>query len=117
MKEDNGTALIGALWFFSAVVLAALFISAAVQGALTLGHILLTFVILGLAVTGTVYLFSVATDVGFVEKRKRDVTDRLLENMSDAELMELKRRLSDVEVSDSPLTEYISDDGELVARY
>jgi hypothetical protein len=45
------------------------------------------------------------------EKRKRERLDSVLRNMSDDELMSLKRRLSEGDFGDEPM---IDDDGELI---
>ena len=110
MTEESRSTLTFALWLFTGVVLVALFISAAAQGELTPAHVVLASVLLGLAVVGTPLILRMkASD----EKPKRRV-DALLDNLSDDDLLELKRRLADVE--DEPLADYVGDDGELVRR-
>jgi uncharacterized damage-inducible protein DinB len=116
MSEDNRAALTGGLWFFSALVLVALFISAAVQGELTLAHIVVTFVILALAIAGTSFLFRWNDSKTPQEKTKRRRIDNLLREMSDEELIELKQRLSDSDLSEEPIVNSLGDDGELVRR-
>jgi hypothetical protein len=116
MSEDIRASLIGGLWFFSAVVLAALFISAAAQSALTAGHILLAFVILGLVVAGTVFFLYRQDSDSLFAKAKRNHFDTLLRDMSDAELLELKQRLTDGDFHDVSILDYVGDDGELVWR-
>lgn len=117
MDEETRATLIGALWFFSAVILSALFIGTGIgTGEFTGGHFALALVILGLAVSGTTYFLVWAKEDTVQEKPKRHGMDRLLDDLSDAELMELKRRLSDVEVIEQPIVDYLSEDGELVGR-
>lgn len=116
MSEDNRTALTGALWFFSALALVALFISAAAQGELTPGHILLAFVILGLAIAGTPFLLRWTDSETQQEKTKRQRIDSLIRDMSDEELIELKQRLSDGDYSQETILGNLGDDGELVRR-
>ena len=116
MSEDNRTMLTGGLWFLSAVVLVALFISAAAQGALTPWHIFLVFVFLGLAVAGTVFLSRTANIGAQETKAKRGRLDNMLDDLSDDELIELKRRLSQVDTSEGTILDYVGDDGEMVLR-
>lgn len=98
MSEQNRVTLTGGLWVVSAVVLAALYISAAAQGELTQSHIFLTFVILACAFGGTVFVMRWKGGEQ-QEKAKRRI-DNLIGDMSDEELIELKRRLSDVGLDD-----------------
>jgi hypothetical protein len=116
MSEESRGNLMIALWFVSALVLGALFISAAAQGVLTLGHILLAFVILALAAVGTTFIWRWQDEDAQPAKAKRQRIDRLLKEMSDEKLNELKRRLSDGDFSDESIKDYLGDDGELVQR-
>ncbi len=116
MSEEIRGSLIGGLWFFSAVVLAALFISAGAQGELTRGHFILAFVILGLAVGGTVFFWLRQDDDTLPAKAKRNRIDNLLRDMNDVELLELKQRLTDGDFHDVSILDYMGDDGELVWR-
>jgi hypothetical protein len=116
MSEDTRATLTGALWFCSALVLGALFISAAAQGALTLGHVVLACVILALVVTGTSFLLRRIESETPHTKVKRERLDKLLRNLSDEELAELKQRLSDVDLDEATSIDYLGDDGELVRR-
>ncbi len=108
MSEESRSTLTFVLWLFIGVVLVALFISAAAQGELTAGHLAFASVLLTLAVVGTPFILRMK---GNDEKPKRRV-DALLDNLSDDDLLELKRRLSDVD--EEP--HYLGDDGELVRR-
>ncbi len=114
-KDDRLTSA-GALWFFSTVALAALFISAAAQGELTVGHIILALVILGLAVAGTVFFLHGINSETRQTKEKRQRIDSILYNMSDEELIELKQRFSDGDFREETVLDYMGDDGELVLR-
>jgi hypothetical protein len=115
MNEENRATLTGVLWFFSAVALVGLFISAAAQGELTLGHILLAFTILGLAIAGTPYLLNWKDSETEQAKAKRRRIDSLLHDLSDEDIMELKQRLSGEDFSVETLAA-LSDDGEKALR-
>lgn len=108
MDEDRST-LMGALWFFTAVTLVALFISAAVQRGLTTGHIILTLVILGVSVVGTIYFSRIQQP-----KAKRQSFEAMLHSLSDEERIALLRRLSDDRRE--TILDYMDDDGELTSR-
>ena len=114
--DEGRSSLTGALWFFLAVALVALFISAAAQGELSRGHMILAFMILGLAVVGTPFTLRWGERETQKEKNKRQSFDTLLDNMSVEELIALKRRLSDVEDDEEAVVNYLGDDGELVSR-
>jgi hypothetical protein len=116
MSEDTRATLTGCLWFFSALALVGLFISAAAQGELTLGHVLLAFTILGLAIAGTPYLLQMKEPEAQQEKTKRRRIERLLNEMGDDDLLELKRRLSEIDLGDAIGVASLGDDGELVQR-
>ncbi len=114
MSEDNRATLTGALWFFCAIVLAALFISAAAQGELTAGHMLLAVVILALAVAGTLGILRwKGDDAQEVKAKRQSRVDNLLRDMTDDELGELRQRLSADGHKELPLTSFLDDDGEL----
>jgi hypothetical protein len=115
MTEETRATLTGGLWFFSMLALVALFISAAAQGELTLAHVLLAAVILGLAIAGTPYLLNFKG--ADAEKSKRRRIDSLLSDQSDENLIELKQRLSDVDAGDKvSVDSLLGDDGERVLR-
>jgi hypothetical protein len=116
MSEDTRATLTVALWFLSTLVLIALFISAAVIGELTAGHILFAFVILALAVVTTPILLRWKDTEMQTEKTKRRRIDSLLHELSDQELVELKQRLSDGDYSVETIMDSLGDDGELVRR-
>lgn len=114
MNSEQRTALTGGLWVVSAIVLGALFISAAAQGELTPGHMLLAFVILGLAVAGTFVVLYMVDKESEQAKAKRHRIAHLLDDLSDEELFELKRRLADTDSPEASVVDYVGDDGELV---
>ena len=116
MSEDSRSTLTGALWFFSAIALVALFISAAAQGELTPGHIILACVLLTFAMVGSIALLRMKDTETTEEKAKRQDIDRLIHDMSDDELIALKRRLMDADYSQDRVLDYVDDDGELVLR-
>lgn len=110
--SENKSSLIGALWLFSSLVLVGLFVSAAAQNGLTSDHMLLTFVILGLAVAGTLGLMF-GVDFGDEQtKTKRQRIESMLDDLSAEERAELKQRLAE----DDAILDYVDDDGELVLR-
>lgn len=116
MSEENRAILTVGLWFLSAAALVALFISAAAQGELTPGHITLTLLILTLAVIGTPLILRWKDTEPAQEKAKRQHMDRLLRDLSDEELLELKQRLADVDDRETSISDYLDDDGELGRR-
>jgi hypothetical protein len=109
-QESRGNLTI-ALWFLSAVMISALFISAAAQGELTSGHIQLAIAMLVLATFGTIAVWRGNYGGTQEEKTKRSRVDSLLNDLSDDDLLELKQRLSDVD--GEPSVHTIGDDGEL----
>ena len=116
MQNEMRAPLMGALWFFSALALVALFISSAAMGDLTSAHMVLAFVILALAVSGTLFLSRLSVSDAQGEKSKRQRVESLLRDLSDEDLNELKRRLETVDQTEKPLADYLGDDGELVQR-
>lgn len=116
MNEETRYSIIGGLWFFTALVLIALFISAAVIGDLTGAHVALTLLLLGLAITGTAFFLRFEGVEADRAKAKRERIDTLLSDLSDDDLLELKRRLSDNPNPHRDVLDYIDDDGELVLR-
>lgn len=114
MSQNDRTELIWGLWAFTTGLLALLFISAAVQGELTPGHIFLAIVLLGLAVIGTPFLLG---DENTAKgKAKRQSIDSLLQDMNYEDYIKLKQRLSNDAVREETVADYMSDDGELVSR-
>ena len=116
MDSENRAELTGVLWFFSTISLVGLFVSAAIQGELTPAHIAFACAVLVLAVGGSIYLLRGKEAVSQPEKSKRQRLDTLLGDMSDEDLVELKRRLEAVDPPHTPLAEYLGDDGELIQR-
>lgn len=115
-SQESRTMLIGTLWFFSALVLIAIFVSAAAQGELTVGHMLMVSVMLGLAIAGTLFVHFTTRAESEESKAKRQNLDKLLRRLSDEDLMALKERLSDDDFHREPTLDRISDDGEMVMR-
>ena len=116
MSEESRSTLTFVLWLFSAIVLGALFISAAAQGELTPAHVFLASVILTLAVVGTPYILRQREGETEQAKAKRRRIDSLLRDLNDDELVELKQRLSDGDYSVESIADSLGDDGELVRR-
>jgi hypothetical protein len=110
------TFLTAMMWFMATVVLAALFISAAAQGVLTIGHLSFAFAVLSLVVIATPLLARWKDGEAQFMKSKRERIDNVLRDMSDTELLELKQRLTTGEINDENILDYLGDDGELVAR-
>lgn len=116
-KEELRASMMGAVWIVSGIVLAALFISAAAQGVLSLAHMILTIIILGLAIGGTAFVWKAFDpNASQAEKAKRERIDTMLRDMSDDDLLELKKRLSDGDYSDDTILDFIRDDGEMVTH-
>lgn len=116
MSESNRATLTFVLWLFSAAVLGILFLSAAAQGELTPWHVVLAFVILGLAVLGTPYILGQPRSESEQEKTKRRRIDNLLRDMSDEDLVDLKQRLSGDDERAQSVDDFLGDDGELARR-
>ena len=110
------TFLTSMMWFLSTIVLAALFISAAAQGELTIGHLSFAFAILALVVIATPLLARWKDGERALEKSKRQRIDNMLKDMSDEDLLELKQRLSSGNISEENIMDYLGEDGELVGR-
>lgn len=109
--------LLAGLWFFCAVPLGLLFLSAATQDGLTLFHFILALTLIGIAVGGTpIMIHLLNNDASTQEKSKRERIDTMLRDMSDDELIDLKQRLSDGDYSDETILDFIGDDGELVTK-
>jgi membrane protein implicated in regulation of membrane protease activity len=104
------------LWFLSALVLGALFISAAAQGELTIGHLVFGFAVLVLVVIATPILARWKDSDGNIAKSKRQRIDHMLRDMSDEELVELRQRLATGNLSDDAILDYLGSDGELLER-
>jgi uncharacterized membrane protein len=108
--------LIAILWFFSSIVLGALFISAAAQGELTILHSSLALAIIALVVFASLLLTRWKSSETEEQKAKRQHIDTLLRDMSDEQLVTLKKRLASGELDDEQFSDYLESDGELVGR-
>jgi hypothetical protein len=113
MSEERRATLSIGLWFLSAIVLAALFIASAAQGALTSAHVALASVILILATVGTISIWRMKDSETQSEKTKRRRVDSLIDDLSDDELAELKHRLTGRDSDRENLMDYLGDDGEI----
>lgn len=115
--DELRASLMGGLWVVVGIVLAALFISAAAQGVLSTAHVILAIVLLAFGVVGTYFVWTALDpNQSGAEKAKRERIDTMLRDMSDEELLALKNRLSDGDVSEDTILDFIGDDGELVTR-
>jgi hypothetical protein len=76
----------------------------------------LALVILLLVAVATPFLARWKDGETAVEKSKRQRIDDLLRDMSDAELFEIKQRLSTGSYDAESIMDYLEDDGELVER-
>lgn len=116
MSEDTRATLMVALWFLSTIALVALFVTAAAMSELTSWHILLAFIILMLAITGTIYFLRLKVSENPQEKSKNRRMNTLLRDLSEDDLVELKHRLADLDSNEDPLLTSLGDDGEIVRR-
>ncbi|MBL8152679.1 MAG: hypothetical protein JNM70_00730 [Anaerolineae bacterium] len=116
MSEERRGALTMFLWFLSAIVLAALFIAAGLQGDLTSAHVALAAVLLFLATVGTITVWRMKDSETQPEKAKGRRLDSLLRDLSDDELIELKHRLAAVDSDQESMADYLDDDGEIRQR-
>ena len=114
MDAESRSALTVMLWAISGLTVGAIFCTAAI-GTMTAWHIVFAFIMLGLAIGGTPFLLNFQSETE-LEKAKRQRIDNLLRDMSDDDLVTLKQRLSDGEVSEDTILDFIGDDGELVTR-
>ncbi len=116
MNNESRFALTSIMWFMSVILLVGIFIGAGIQGEFTPWHVGFALTILLLAVSATpIFLRWNFTDET-QEKSKRERIDMMLRDMSDEDLMELKQRLTDGDMTDESIMDYLSDDGELVLR-
>lgn len=114
MSEERRATLMIGLWFLSAIVLAALFIASAAQGALTSAHVALASIILTLATVGTISIGRMQDSETRNEKTKRNRS--LLDDLSDDDLAELKHRLTVGDSKPESIADYLGDDGEIRQR-
>jgi len=114
-EEIRGTLTIG-LWFLSAIVLAALFLAAGLQGELTSAHVALASVMLVLATGGTISIWRMKDGETQNEKSKRRHLDSLLRDLSEDDLVELEHRLIDRNSDKESIMDYLDDDGEIRQR-
>lgn len=114
MDAETRSSLAVMLWIVSGLTIGAIFCAASI-GTFTLWHALFAFITLGLAIGGTPIMLNWQSDTE-LEKAKRQRIDNLLRDMSDDDLVALKQRLSDGNVGEDSILDFISDDGELVVR-
>lgn len=120
MPTEYRIASIGGMWFLATIALSAVFIGAGLQGELTTLHIVFASTIFLMGIIGTLFLlrwFNKFSDSETdIAKAKRQRIDDMIRDMSDEDLVELKKRLSDGDIEDEELLDYVSEDGELVFR-
>lgn len=119
MTEENRTGLTMVLWVMSGVALSALFISAAAAQALTVLHVVVAVIILFVTIGGTAGLWKHdfgRREIEEVTKVKRERIDDIIKDLSDEELMALKRRLSDGDYTETSILDFLNEEGELVGR-
>ncbi len=117
-EENKDIAYVLMIWFLAAIMLAALFIGAGLQGEFTIFHTVFASIIFALALVGSslsVY-WTRRNANDDTAKAKRERIDTMLRDMSDDELLELKQRLSTGDYNEDSLLDYVSDDGELIMR-
>ena len=115
-SKHSGIILSMMVWFLATILLAAIFIGSGLQGEFTTAHMIFASIVLGLATIATPLVIYATRDKEDIGKLKRQRIDTMLQDMSDDELLELKKRLSDGDYNEESLLEYVSDDGELVFR-
>ena len=94
MSEENRQKLLRSLWFMSALTLGAILIGAIGLGGPTAWLITLSIAVLSLAAIGTAAILRL--DDGYaIEKAKRRDINRMLREMTDNDLYQLRQRLSD----------------------
>ncbi len=117
MSDDNRTGLAMMLWVMTGIALSALFISAAAAQSLTIMHMIIALIILAVSAGGTYVVWTVnfrSDDYGAKVKRER--IDEIIKDLSDDELMALKRRLSDRDYTETSILDFLNEEGELVER-
>jgi len=120
MTEESRTGLTMVLWVMSGVALSALFISAAAAQTLTILHVVVALIILLVTIGGTAGLWK--HDFGHssheeVAKVKRERIDEIVKDLTDEELMALKKRLSAGDYTETSILDFLNEEGELVERY
>lgn len=117
MSSKNLSELTMVIWGAMGIALAALFISAAAQG-FTVFHMItaILLVLAPLAATGFIWQRGGALnkqsedlDETFSEKAKRERIDQVLRNLSNAELLALKKRLTQDDIDDDLLEYYLQE--------
>jgi len=116
MPDDNRTFLTALLWFMSGIALTALFVSAAIN-AMTITHLVIALLIIAATAGGTYAAWNVQFkhEDQYI-KAKREHIDDIIKDLSDDELMTLKKRLSDGEYSETSILDFMNEEGELVGR-
>ena len=116
MNNESRFAFTSIMWFMSVILLVGIFIGAGIQGEFTAWHGGFAITILLVAISATPIFLRLNFRGEQQEKSKRERIDTMLRDMSDEDLMELKQRLSDGDMTDESILDYLSDDGELVLR-
>ena len=120
MTNKNITELTMVIWGAMGIALAALFISAAAAQAFTVFHMITAILLVVAPFLATEMIWqwggvlnkqSQDLDETFSEKAKRERIDQVLRNLSNAELLALKKRLSQDDIDDD-LLEYYLQQGE-----
>lgn len=113
MTEERRDVLTIGLWFLSAIVLVALFISAGLQGELTAAHLAFASVMLLLATVGTVTLWRMKDSVTQYEKSKRHEHDAYFHDSHADEHTGLDHHLIEENADHESMSTYLDDDGEI----
>ena len=114
-EERRGVLTIG-LWFLSAIVLVALFISAGMQGELTAAHVAFASVILLLATAGTATLWRMKDSPLDYEKSKRVEQDTFFHESHIDDFASIDHHMIENETNNDAIKTYLDDDGELTLR-
>ena len=117
MTNKNITELTMVIWGAMGIALAALFISATAQG-FSVFHMItaILLVVAPFLATGMIWQWGGALnkqsqdlDETFSEKAKRERIDQVLRNLSNAELLALKKRLAQDDIDDDLLDYYLQE--------
>lgn len=118
MSNKSRAEVTMAMWGSIAFAMFGLFLSGGIADGLTVIHLVIAIVLCAAAFGSTAFIFNwdnPEADSKQIEKVKRDRLDKVLRDLSDEELVALKKRLSTRDVDDEVLYDYlVGDDGELI---
>ena len=123
MSNDNRVQITAVVWIAMAIALFGLFISGLGDAGLTVIHLMMATLILAVpsAITGLIWGWwgpGVAADEAQneaqSEKVKRERIEEVLRNLSNAELVALKKRLQSNEINDDVLYAYLEEEEDVL---